>query len=40
MNKLFANLPKYKENSKVSVGIKFGEKCIDILCIGFINVND
>ena len=25
MNKLFANLVKYKENTKVSVGIKFGE---------------
>ena len=25
MNKLFANLLKYNENTKVSVGIKFGE---------------
>ena len=25
MNKLFANLLKYKENTKVSVGIKFGK---------------
>ena len=25
VNKLFANLLKYKENTKVSVGIKFGK---------------
>ena len=31
VNKLFANLLKYKENTKVSVGIKFGKGLLNSL---------
>ena len=33
MNKLFANLLKYKENTKVSVGIKFGKAVLTSLVL-------